>query len=255
MTDLHTHILPCMDDGARDERISIAMLRAEWQQGVDTVVLTPHCYCKKEPIQRFLRRRETAKQRLDRAMVGLQEQLPRLLLGAEVAWAPHMAEWPELEQLCIQGTKRLLLELPLSPWTDQMIRDICDMMGQRGVTPILAHLERYQKHQDACMFRKVLSLGVPVQLSSTPLQGGWRERRTLVKMLKKEQAHLLASDCHNLTSRVPDLRKGLDAAAGLLGAERARQLMDTADRLVQPEMVLAVHSERQFAGGSEKCAL
>lgn len=239
MTDLHTHILPGMDDGARDAEMSIAMLRAEWQQGVDTVVLTPHCYREKEPIQRFLQRREAAKQRLDQAIAELQEPLPQLLLGAEVAWAPHMADWPELEQLCIQGTEQLLLELPFSPWTDQMIRDIYDMMGRRGITPILAHLERYQKRQNARMFREVLSLGVPVQLSSTPLQGGWSERHLLVKMLKKEQAHLLASDCHNLTTRVPDLRKGLDAAAELLGAERARQLADAADQLVQPEVTLA----------------
>lgn len=237
MTDLHTHILPAMDDGAKNTKTSLAMLRAEWQQGVDTVVLTPHCCCEKEPVQHFLQRRAEAKQHLDQALEQCNESMPKLLLGAEVAWTPHLADCPELDQLCIEGTSQMLLELPFSPWTDQMIREIYDLMGRRGITPILAHLERYQKRQNARMFREVLSLEVPVQLSSTPLQGGWGERHPLVKLLKKQQAHLLASDCHNLTTRVPDLKKGLDAAAKLLGTEYAQQLSENADQLVQVEPV------------------
>ena len=54
MTDAHTHILPAMDDGAKDLGTSLAMLRASREQGVDTVVLTPHYYPQKESVESFL---------------------------------------------------------------------------------------------------------------------------------------------------------------------------------------------------------
>jgi len=60
LTDLHTHILPGMDDGARNVAMSLAMLEAERAQGVDTVVLTPHFYREREDAERFLQRREAA---------------------------------------------------------------------------------------------------------------------------------------------------------------------------------------------------
>ena len=61
MTDLHTHILPGMDDGAKDAQMSIAMLRAQRDQGVDTVVLSPHFYGDREDVDRFLRRRNLSR--------------------------------------------------------------------------------------------------------------------------------------------------------------------------------------------------
>ena len=89
MTDLHTHILPGMDDGAPDVETSLAMLREEARQGVDTVVLTPHFYRDRERPEHFLARRARAADRLNSAIQALpgeeRRAMPRLILGAEVA--------------------------------------------------------------------------------------------------------------------------------------------------------------------------
>ena len=88
MTDLHTHILPGMDDGARNVQESLDLLRMEWEQGVHTVVLTPHLYRDRENLSHFLHRRERAVEELEWALDGLpvqaRENLPQLILGAEV---------------------------------------------------------------------------------------------------------------------------------------------------------------------------
>lgn len=235
MTDIHTHILPKMDDGAKSVEMSLDMLRMEWQQGVDTVVLTPHCYREMEEPQRFLERRAYSFKMLNEAVEQQPDQLPKLLLGAEVAWVPNLVDWPELPQLCIQGTSYMLLEMPFHPWNDRMIHQLYDFVGKRGITPVFAHLERYIKIQDPSYIDEIVSLGTPIQVSAQPLLEHWSGRRLPVKMLRKQVAQLVGSDCHNTTSRPPNLGPGMKAVERLLGKEMAEQLKLNSDRLISED--------------------
>ena len=238
MTDLHTHILPGIDDGSKDVETSIAMLKMQKAQGTDTIVLTPHCYRDKETPESFLQRRAAAFERLQQGIVQQSEALPRLRLAAEVAWAPHLEEWSELPQLCIQDTSYLLLEMPFCTWNDQMIYQIYDMMDSRGITPVFAHLERYVKDQRKEYIDEILSMGVPIQISAEPMLHTFG-KRTLIKWMKNHQAHVMASDCHNLTSRAPNLAAGLEAVKKALGQETMERLIDNADRIVAGEPFIA----------------
>ena len=64
-----------------------------------------------------------------------RKTLPRLALGAEIAWVPNLAEWPELSQLCLGASRHFLLELPFRPWTDQLINRLYELPGRTGLTP------------------------------------------------------------------------------------------------------------------------
>ena len=151
MTDLHTHILPGMDDGAKTPEESLQMLRMERDQGVDTVVLTPHFYRDRERPEQFLARRRASAEALRDALMALPEEeirtMPRLILGAEVAWVPNLPDMPELSRMCMGRSKYLLLELPFSAWSDPLFRQLRELMDRTGVTPVIAHVERY-----ACLF-------------------------------------------------------------------------------------------------------
>ena len=84
MIDLHSHVLPYVDDGAKDENMSIEMLALSKRQGVDTVAATPHCIAKnKEAVDAFIEKRNSGYKKLLSAMAG-REDLPRVVLGAEV---------------------------------------------------------------------------------------------------------------------------------------------------------------------------
>ena len=238
MTDLHTHILPGMDDGAKTVEDSLSMLRMEREQGVDTVVLTPHFYRDRENPKRFLQRRKDAAVVLGRQILSLpegeREKLPRMRLGAEVTWWPNMAEWEELPDMCIGKTKNLLLELPFTPWNDQMMYRLHDFYGQTGITPVIAHLERYLKGQQPEYIREVLRLGFPIQLDCDlllrPLSRGG-----ILKLLRQGQAHLLASDCHDCVRRAPNLNAAIHVVRSKLGEEQADKLIRFADRLTEEE--------------------
>jgi len=235
MTDLHTHILPEMDDGSQSTQMSLEMLRMERVQGVDTVVLTPHFYRDRERPGRFLERRKKAAQNLAQALLALPEeergQYPRLHLGAEVAWVPNLADWDELPQLCLGKSKFLLIELPFTPWNDHMIRQLYDLPGRTGFTPVIAHLERYYGVQRPVMVDEVISMGLPVQLSGDTLLHPLRRGRSL-KLLKNGYAHILASDCHNLDSRKPNLGAALDVVEKKLGVSMRNKIARQTDYLV-----------------------
>lgn len=234
MTDLHTHILPGMDDGARNAEESLALLRMEQEQGVNTVVLTPHLYRDRENPAHFLRRRERAMEELERALDGLppqeRENMPQLLLGAEVTWAPNLADWEDLDELCIGNTRNLLLEMPNSLWNIRMVDGIYDLISRTGITPIIAHLERYLKHQSSQLVGEVLALGVPVQVTGAALTH-FSTRRPALGLLGGKGARLIASDCHRKDTRPPVMRTALETASKKLGEARTASLLRCADEL------------------------
>jgi protein-tyrosine phosphatase len=231
--DLHTHILPGIDDGAADPAASIAMLRMEAEQGVDTVVVTPHFYRDREQTEHFLARRRRSALQLDQALAALpdgeRDHLPRILLGAEVAWVPNLSDLVDLSQLCMGESRSFLLELPFSPWSESMLHQIYDLMSRTGLIPVLAHLERYWRLQRPELLREVLELGVPVQISADALL---RPFSRGTKLLQQGQAHLVASDCHGPAQRPPNLGQAMHAAARKLGTARQQKLEYRAEQLL-----------------------
>lgn len=204
MTDLHTHILPGMDDGAKDVETSLAMLALEWEQRVRGVALTPHFYRDEERPERFFARRQRAWEHLLRGIEQSGTPCPDLVLGAEVAWVPGMNRWDELDRFCIGKSRYLLLELPDHTWQSSMFDQIYDMMDSGGVTPVLAHLERYFRGQKPDHIRELLKMGVPVQISAEPLLH-MVQRFSLLQKIRGNSNCMLISDCHNLTGRRPNL--------------------------------------------------
>ncbi len=236
MVDIHTHILPGMDDGAATEEVSIEMLKRQAEQGVGTVVLTPHLYREREDAERFLVRRARSMARLQAALDALPQQdreaLPELVLGAEVAWRPNMKHMENLDQLCIGQTKNMLLELPGSPWTDEVVNGIYNLLN-RGITPVLAHLERYFPHQRKEVVDEIMSIGVPFQISAGALPRLFTGTR-LIHMLEREPNAVLSSDCHNCTSRPPNMATGVTQLKKKLDSETVQEILQRGVQIITP---------------------
>lgn len=230
MKDLHTHILPGMDDGAADAGESLALLRMEAEQGVTGVALTPHFYRYREPTERFLSRRERAWAQLSEALAREPEPWPELALGAEVAWVPNLNRWDELEALCLGNSRYLLLELPFTPWNGALLDQLYSLAGLGTVVPVLAHLERYMGVQKKEYIRELYRLGVPIQFSAACLLHTVERWRT-VRRMEGGREYLLASDCHNIALRRPNLGPAMEAAYRHMGRERAAALENVSERI------------------------
>lgn len=207
IADIHTHILPDFDDGAETAEEAIKMLLEEAGQGITNVVLTPHFNLANETVEEFLSRRQKAFINFSNQIkeIGLKTQV-NILLGAEVRYYPSLLN-TDISGLCIEDTSYMLLELtnsfPLN--FEQTING----MLSRGITPILAHLERYDYLcNDKKLLDELKDSGVVFQCNASSLLKPFYQRR-VKKLVKKGYVHLLASDTHNLTSRPPTLAQGL----------------------------------------------
>ena len=217
--DMHSHILPAMDDGSKDPDMSLQMLRAAAAQGVQKILATPHYY-PVESVSDFLTRRDQAARQLQQAMVASGEQLPEVYLAAEVAYRPGIGYEEELNKLCIGQSEYLLLELPFAPWGPEVLRDIRNITCVKGIIPILAHLERYLRIQKKKVLYEVLQQDVLVQMNAEAVLQR-RTRRTAMNMLKNGGVQLLGSDCHNMTSRTPNLGSTVQQLLQMRGMDRA----------------------------------
>ena len=198
MIDTHTHILPGMDDGAQTPEESIRMLRRCRAQGVETVVLTPHFLPACESAEGFLARRNEAFARLQAAA---SEDLPRLVLGAEVAWCPGLEKMSELTDLTMGSSNYLLLEMPFMAWTQEHLAVVRDLIHDGRVIPVIAHVERFLQLQWRGQYQALKQLQVPMQLSASLFQrplGG-----VVAQHLLRQGQWMVGSDCHDLTRRKP----------------------------------------------------
>lgn len=215
MTDLHTHILPGIDDGAPDMETALSMLDLEVKQGVNTVALTPHFYRNKEHVSDFLTRRDDAWNKLQSHLKNIKH--PQLILSAEVAYVPGIADWTGLEQLCYTGTKLLLVEPPMTPWNDEMFNQLYAIEGRRGITPMIAHFDRYIKNQSKVRIEQLLEMGFPIQVSTASLLR-FIGRNQAMKLITEYSA-VPVSDCHNLNTRPPNLGEAARVLKKKLGGK------------------------------------
>ena len=200
ITDFHTHILPEVDDGSSSLEESLAMLRMEAEQGIGRVIATPHFYPWHDNPKAFLDRRDRAEERLREAM-SHEPGMPELLMGAEVHFFSGMSDSNVLLWLT-NGSKRcILLEMPHAPWSDRMYSEIESIYTKHDIVPVIAHVDRY-----ISPFR---THGIPERLEQLPVMvqanAGFflhpATRRMAIRMLKRNQIHVLGSDCHNLETR------------------------------------------------------
>lgn len=216
ITDFHTHILPGVDDGSADVAQSLEMLRLMNEQGVSRVVATPHFYATQDNPQRFLARRE-------RAFAQLSQQLeaapPRIVLGAEVSYFDGISDCEDLEKLTIGDTKYLLVEMPYPPWSDRMYRELHGIWQKRGVTPVVAHMDRYISPLRTFGIPEALQrLPVVVQVNTSFFLRRFT-RSMALKLLREGRIHLLGSDCHNTSTRPPNLGKAAELIRKSAGEE------------------------------------
>lgn len=230
LIELHSHILPQLDDGSDSVEVSLAMLRREAEQGVGTVCATPHCYIKRNSIESFCEQRTAA---LEKLRAVWTEGLPQIVLAAEVAFFSGIGEYPSLERLCIQGTRTLLLEMPFTEWNDFQIGEISALVLDRGFHVVLVHPERFcfsELNMD--LLERLAELPIGLQINTGSLIR-WSTRKLALKLLQLAPYPLLGSDCHNLNRRPPNLKEGRTVVQKKLGWNFLRQMDQNAEETIQ----------------------
>lgn len=229
MIDIHSHILPGMDDGSDSPEMSRTILEKMLGQGVETVAATPHFYADRDTPARFLQRRAEAFARMEYD----RERAPRVFLGAEVAYFDGMSHTHELEQMQLGDSGLLLIEMPFGPWSQRMIREICELPLQMGLVPVLAHVERYRRRDQLPKFlRQLAQQEVYFQCNAEAFLSV-KDRRWALSMLKRGAVQFLGSDAHNLTTRAPKLGQAAAVISQKLGDDMLAELTGYAQEMLK----------------------
>lgn len=200
--DIHSHILPQIDDGAKDVENSEKLLQMMKKQGVSDVIATPHFYPMRDNVDEFLSRVGKATAQLEKVLCD--EDLPNIYIGCEIHYFNGIGKSRELYRLTIAGTNYILLELPYGiPIDDGILKDIRLISEDLGLIPILAHIERYSLQKG---FRKLLKLvagGTALAHINAAALISNAQGRICEKLLKKGYISFIASDAHSPDKRPP----------------------------------------------------
>jgi len=246
MIDLHSHILPGIDDGAHDDAEAVAMARMAVAEGVTVQACTPHFFPGV-----FDNAGLDVRERVARLQALLDaEGVPlRLVVGGDVHVAPDItAKLRSGQLLSLNDTRYVLIEPPhhvLPPRIDEFFFNL----RMAGYVPILTHPERMSWIEERYdLIRRLAANGVWMQLTAGALVGhfGRRAQYWSERMLDEDLVQIVASDAHNTHRRPPLIAAAFEALCGRVGEEEAWRLLR--DR---PQGIIAdACPETLFTGGS-----
>lgn len=236
MVDLHSHILPNVDDGSRSLEESLELLERSAAQGITAIAATPHFYASQDNPERFLERRAEAAERLQSAW---NPNFPRMLLGAEVYYYSGIHNSGLMTRMRLEGTPLLMVEMPFTKWSDWMVDEILDLNGDSETQVVLAHIDRYLAMNSPNVLEALLENGVLMQANAESFLN-WRKRRQMLRMVERGQIHFLGSDCHNLTTRPPCLQEAVRVIEKKLGGNAVKNLFAAGERYALPESDIEV---------------
>ena len=223
LIDFHAHILPGMDHGCDDATMSILQLRMAAENKIDIVIATSHFYPHQENVESFLRRRENARERLEVAREELRaarkrleismerldatgsNRYPAIRLGAEVLICSNIDKMQGIEELCIENSKVLLIEMPIMrQWELNLIETVVRLRDKKGLEVILAHGERYPMKE----VEKLLEKGFQMQLNVASI-AKLRPSNSVKKYIEEHNVAAFGSDIHGLHNSYNDFTRSM----------------------------------------------
>ncbi len=232
LIDFHSHILPGVDDGSDSMGTSLKMLELSRSQGVDIMVSTSHYYNFHESIESFVRGRDNALYKLEKHIKELDLDLPEIISAAEVRLYPELHLEENLQELCIEGTKNILIEMPYQSWSGWMYNEIYALIT-KGYTPIMAHIERYLGPvSEKEILTSLLTMDVYVQCNADSFSDR-RMRRFIKKLAKQGKLTVIGSDFHNMESRISHFDDACAYMSKKFGEDYLRILMENAEYLLK----------------------
>lgn len=209
ITDIHCHVLPGIDDGARTEEESLQMLKMAYGQGIRRVFATSHgsfMFPSGQPdiILQKCRALET------RARMEIDPEI-RVYPGQEILFSDSVPKRLEKgELLSLAGSPYVLLEFfPAASFATiyRAVRE-CSLLA---FYPILAHIERYEALREEGRIGELTEAGAYMQMNYRIIGGKWYEPsvRWCRNLLKREGVHFLGTDMHNTGTRAPDIKNAM----------------------------------------------
>jgi protein-tyrosine phosphatase len=229
LVDIHSHILPEVDDGPKSWDVSLAMCRMAAADGITHQVATPHANDRYHYDRTYL-------QGLVTHLQSLAGAAPKILLGCDfhLSYDNLQDALANPTRYAIEGSNYMLVELSNysvpAQTTDSFLK-----LGDKGLTAVITHPERNPiLRENLQRVVEWAEQGCVIQVTGSALTGFWgeRTRRAAEWLLQHDAVHVLATDAHETQNRVPILSTARDAVAEIVGDAVADALVETNPRAI-----------------------
>ena len=220
--DIHSHILPGIDDGSKSMDMTIQMLMQAYEEGVRYMMATPHFYPGHKNAEQSY---------VELVFLEVCEEAERffpdmtLCLGNEIYYKDEVIELLEKKQIqTMNGTRYVLVEFNAG-MEYKKIAQAVRKFTMKGYYPILAHVERYAAlYKRADLVEELIHMGAYIQINAETLMGGVFDgyRKYCMKLIAEGNVHFLGSDCHNTVGR----RAIMEKAVRILKKKTDRDILE-----------------------------
>lgn len=234
--DIHSHILPCVDDGSKSLEQTKSMLKMAYEEGILTIIVTPHYY--EEKGNDSLNQMEKALRDM-KENVGFFSNRMTFYLGCEVYYSHESVNLLKAKEIPTMAESRYVL-VEFYPMADfQYVRNGLQEFLFGGYIPILAHIERYPNIiNDINQVKKLVDMGSYVQVNTMSIVGKSREKqkKEVRRLLKNNLVHFVATDAHSDGMRAPRMKKCAEYLAKKYGeAYMEKILIDNPNKILKNE--------------------
>lgn len=199
MIDIHTHVLPGVDDGSPNIEETEKLLKMSWKQGVTTIIATPH----------FSHHTDFAKlqERLEMTRKAANKIDPRfkIYLGQEILYFEGICDWLDQgKALTLADSRYVLVEFRPNDNFIRLLRAVRELVSD-GYLPIVAHIERYDCLREKGKTAELIDNGAYLQMNAASVIGGIfnQDARWCRNEIAQNRIHFIASDMHNVSTRPP----------------------------------------------------
>lgn len=234
MIDIHSHILPGLDDGPETLAEALVLAAEAYKAGTRTLVATPHVLNSLD-MNRNMQIINVFNQFKKRLAYELPDM--KLILGSEIYFRPHLAKLAHLEVSTIDaGGLYMLVEFSLTDIPRGFEREIKELQ-RNGIIPIVAHPERNAAAiRRPNLIKQMIEAGALIQVNAGSLTDlfGRTVKNMAYNLLKRGWVQVIASDAHSHIHRGPSLQEAVSASAEVIGVANARRLVeDNPGRIVE----------------------
>lgn len=243
--DLHTHILPFLDDGSSSMDESLRMAEQAVKEGIHTIIATPH-----HLTHRYYNHSREVKQAVQELNSNfMQSNISlKVLPGQEVRMNnSFFKEWEEGSVLTLNHSRYLLIEFEEDVTYEQMQEWIHEIQMLQLV-PIIAHPERIPAIiKEPHRIEELIQLGVLCQVTCLTIVGyfGRKVQKTAEKLCRLRQVHLLSSDAHDSIKRVYNWQNALDRLRKWAGDDWSQYVLQNANKVVLDQIIDVPTNERK----------
>ena len=230
--DMHSHILPGIDDGAQSVEKSLVILNELKKQGVTNVCLTPHFYTNEISVEDFAAKRK-------QAVAELMPHIPdgmNVVVGAEVYVSRYMFNGDDLSCACFGNSNYILTEFAYSSqFTSHTMEYFVKLTENYNMIPILPHVERYPVLiSNPSIIGELKDMGVVIQTNTNSYtkKASFFSKLKLIKLIKGGYIDVIGSDAHSLHHNDPrTFTEAIDFISAKCGQSAVRQMMSNAEEI------------------------